>query len=171
MLPQRLVDQRLVIAAAGLVHLPTEPVQNVGVDADCDTVLPGRGSATAPRLARWKSCSFSFLLIGVPLSSCYALYAQSTHRANGRTASETETARPSLEQKLPSACGPGRVTIQPVQECLRALRGCGSPAGRPSARRQGSHTWPSVRSLSRPRSRERPLNRGSRTRSAFTEYE
>jgi len=39
--PQRLVDQRLIVAAASLVDLVAKPVQNVGVDADGDTRLAG----------------------------------------------------------------------------------------------------------------------------------
>jgi hypothetical protein len=39
---QRLVDQRLITAAPGLVNLRPEPLKNVIVDTDRDTRLAGR---------------------------------------------------------------------------------------------------------------------------------
>src|SRR3989304_8426256 len=36
---ERIVDQRLVVASAGLVDLPTEPVENVVIDSNGDARL------------------------------------------------------------------------------------------------------------------------------------
>ena len=52
------VNQRLVIAAAGIMDLPTGPFKNGIVEANVIRVLPAGMGTTAPRLPRLKSYSF-----------------------------------------------------------------------------------------------------------------
>lgn len=41
-LPQRFVDQRLIVSPTGLMHLIAKPSQDVGIDADRDPRFAGQ---------------------------------------------------------------------------------------------------------------------------------
>jgi hypothetical protein len=60
---QYLVDERLVIPAACLIHSLAKPVQNVIVQPDRARVFPGGTVRTGPRLPLLKSYSFFILRV------------------------------------------------------------------------------------------------------------
>ena len=56
-LPKSIVDQALIVAAAGTVHLLPKPVKKIVIEPDRDSRLPLGTRTTAPRFAWLKSYS------------------------------------------------------------------------------------------------------------------
>ena len=80
-LTQRVVDERLVAAAPGRVHLLPKPVDQVVVEADSNPGLPGWDPTTAPRLPLLKS--YSLFIVACPRAPFVPYGSRASRRSGG----------------------------------------------------------------------------------------